>query len=120
MYPTATDGNRRNNRLFSDCSKDQIGQTINSKGNCFIPSEILACTVQQHDFSLSLSSYAEPLQQECGNGIVEGDEECDCKYNDTSKCEDIDPCCLPGECKLKDEAECRLVSHTPFLSAQLL
>ena len=59
--------------------------------------------------SLYISTlHAEPSQQECGNGIVEGDEECDCKYNETMLCESIDPCCRPGECKLWDWAECRL------------
>ena len=49
----------------------------------------------------------EPQEQECGNGIVEGDEECDCKYNDTVACSEIDPCCKPGECMLKEGAKCR-------------
>ena len=44
MYPTATDGNRENNRAFSSCSTEQIGQAISSKGSCFIPSEsTLSC-----------------------------------------------------------------------------
>lgn len=51
----------------------------------------------------------EPSGAECGNGIVEGDEECDCKYNETEACRSVDPCCIPGECKLIEDAECRWV-----------
>ena len=48
----------------------------------------------------------EPVQ--CGNGIVEGDEECDCGSNDTAECNMVDPCCVPGNCTLKEGAVCRL------------
>ncbi|XP_004717338.2 disintegrin and metalloproteinase domain-containing protein 30-like, partial [Echinops telfairi] len=40
----------------------------------------------------------------CGNGIVEGDEECDCGTK--GDC-DIDKCCEPG-CKLKPGANCSI------------
>ena len=50
-------------------------------------------------------TFIEPLNQVCGNSIVEGTEECDCGSNDT--CHENDPCCKPGECLLKDGATCR-------------
>ena len=50
----------------------------------------------------------EPFYQVCGNGIVEGDEACDCGSNDTDICHRNDPCCQPGKCELIDGADCRL------------
>ena len=44
---------------------------------------------------------------ECGNGVVEEGEECDCGSNDTAKCDMVDPCCNPGNCTLKEGAACR-------------
>ena len=41
----------------------------------------------------------------CGNGIVEGTEECDCGSNST--CKSNDPCCKIGECLLESNATCR-------------
>ena len=40
----------------------------------------------------------------CGNGFVEMGEECDCGPLDT--CDEVDPCCRPGECLLKEGAQC--------------
>ena len=45
----------------------------------------------------------------CGNQIVEEGEECDCGSSDTGDCDEVDPCCKPGECELKESAQCRLV-----------
>jgi hypothetical protein len=42
-------------------------------------------------------------EQECGNGIVEGDEECDC--GGTSGCGD-NACCDATTCKFKNGAIC--------------
>eukprot|EP00041_Stephanoeca_diplocostata_P000867 m.17478 g.17478 ORF g.17478 m.17478 type:complete len:898 (+) comp11236_c0_seq2:234-2927(+) len=55
MYPSASNGIYANNLLFSTCSRNQISSVLSSSGDC--------------------------LSQEtphCGNGIVEGDEVCDC------------------------------------------
>ena len=41
----------------------------------------------------------------CGNGIVEGTEECDCGSNST--CKSNDACCKIGECLLEANATCR-------------
>ena len=49
----------------------------------------------------------EPQMQMCGNGIVEGDEECDCGSIDPVQCDAVDPCCKPGNCTLKEGKDCR-------------
>jgi len=65
---------------------------------------------------LNNKSSTESGVQFCGNGLVEGDEECDCGYEEDCK----DKCCNPkhsgqqssDECKLKKDSsgkqyECR-------------
>ena len=42
--------------------------------------------------------------QTCGNGIIEGTEECDC--GSTTDCGTFDPCCVASTCKLKAGATC--------------
>jgi hypothetical protein len=39
----------------------------------------------------------------CGNGIVEGNEECDCLFGD---CQGTDPCCEASKCRLFPNADC--------------
>ena len=41
----------------------------------------------------------------CGNGIVEGDEVCDCGSDDTAECDIQDPCCTTN-CTLKPMTQC--------------
>ncbi|XP_033724952.1 disintegrin and metalloproteinase domain-containing protein 10-like isoform X1 [Pecten maximus] len=89
MYASATQGDLSNNNKFSDCSKDNISRVLNSitnetnKKNCFKQSGVAFC----------------------GNGLVEGDEECDCGYLDDCQ----DKCChakksgetTANDCKLR-------------------
>ena len=49
-----------------------------------------------------------PNSQECGNGIIEGDEECDCGSKDQEACRIADPCCTTN-CTLREGALCRYV-----------
>ncbi|CAI7994882.1 Disintegrin and metalloproteinase domain-containing protein 10 [Geodia barretti] len=85
MYPSATDGSRPNNNRFSECSVKDMGATIENNGGCFLK---------------------RPSQQECGNGVVEGDEECDCGSTEPAVCWERDPCCTPGNCTLNETAIC--------------
>ncbi|VDM29888.1 unnamed protein product [Toxocara canis] len=52
-----------------------------------------------------------PLQvsslRHCGNGVVDGEEECDCGPRD----ECFDPCCDPLTCTLRAHAQC--AAHQP-------
>ena len=41
----------------------------------------------------------------CGNGIVEGDEVCDCGSDDVVECNQRDPCCTTN-CTLRATALC--------------
>ena len=41
----------------------------------------------------------------CGNGIVEGDEACDCGSDNAATCDDQDPCCTTN-CTLKSTSLC--------------
>ncbi|XP_038058240.1 disintegrin and metalloproteinase domain-containing protein 10-like [Patiria miniata] len=67
MYPSATSGDKPNNKQFSDCSVNNMSLVVNAKASkCFVSSD-------------------RPV---CGNHILNVDEECDCGYDDqcTDKC----------------------------------
>lgn len=92
MYASATQGHQPNNQRFSPCSIRNISAVLSAilrgeqKENCF-----------QEDEG--------PF---CGNKIVEGDEECDCGYEEQECMED---CCYPREhqgkgCTRKPRAIC--------------
>ena len=51
--------------------------------------------------------FQESRLHQCGNGIVDGDEECDC--GPRNEC--FDPCCDPLTCTLRSHAQC--ASHQP-------
>ncbi|XP_077015994.1 disintegrin and metalloproteinase domain-containing protein 1-like [Tamandua tetradactyla] len=72
---------------FSNCSSDDFYQFLHEhKGACL--------------FNKPRHKSRKRRDAICGNGIMEGNEECDCGF----KCED-DPCC-DDTCKLKGDAEC--------------
>ncbi|KAK3698442.1 hypothetical protein QZH41_010011 [Actinostola sp. cb2023] len=56
------------------------------------------------------------INSKCGNGIREGDEECDC--GTPEMCKAKDPCCLPHDCRLKPSAMCSDLHHSCCKSCQ--
>ncbi|XP_017297657.1 disintegrin and metalloproteinase domain-containing protein 10 isoform X2 [Kryptolebias marmoratus] len=87
MYARATSGDKTNNNKFSICSIRNISAVLQKKRNdCFVES-------------------GQPI---CGNGLVEGEEQCDCGYSDQCK----DECCYNAneaedkKCKLKPGKKC--------------
>lgn len=87
MYARATSGDKLNNNKFSICSVRNISAVLLKKrDDCFVES-------------------GQPI---CGNGLVEGEEECDCGYSDQCK----DPCCYNAneeegkKCKLQPAKIC--------------
>ena len=52
MFASATDGSLPNNRQFSQCSRESMGQTIDVRGTCFIASEL-----RMHHWYLELSYF---------------------------------------------------------------
>ncbi|XP_064400640.1 disintegrin and metalloproteinase domain-containing protein 10-like [Halichondria panicea] len=82
MFPSATDGGLEE---FSICSRRSIGATLEARSSsCFVP---------------------EPSGSECGNGVVQSGEECDCGTKNETLCEAIDSCCTVN-CTLAPGAIC--------------
>eukprot|EP00051_Salpingoeca_urceolata_P016028 m.210977 g.210977 ORF g.210977 m.210977 type:complete len:1408 (+) comp18570_c2_seq2:346-4569(+) len=89
MFPVSVDGSEASNFVFSPCSQDQIGDTIN----------------QGVAFSAGGFCFSNRGDQICGNSIVEGTEECDCGSTDPTECALADPCCST-DCTLAPGAVC--------------
>lgn len=92
MYRSATTGREKNNKNFSDCSRNQMGPLLHA----------LVKNVPKFCFTKFNGSL-------CGNGIVEEGEECDCGYGGECK----DKCCFDASekdstkrCKLRPGASC--------------
>lgn len=109
MYPHSSDGDKENNKIFSNCSNKNITRLLES-----IFDETKRARNKNFCFSGKKSAF-------CGNGIVEqGDgtpgekpEDCDCGY----KNECTETCCHPRDpqkavdndkqaCKLKPRSNC--------------
>ncbi|XP_028906446.1 disintegrin and metalloproteinase domain-containing protein 17 [Ornithorhynchus anatinus] len=80
MYPIAVSGDHENNKMFSNCSKDSIFKTIETKAReCF----------------------QERSNKVCGNSRVDEGEECDPGIMNLNS----DPCCS-SSCMLKTGVQC--------------
>lgn len=77
MFAKATSGDKRNNRLFSPCSRTSMNNVMDVKGRC---TDRKCCFV----------AAAEAI---CGNMVVEEGEQCDCGYDDDESCRQ-DHCCV--------------------------
>ena len=72
---------------FSPCTQQDV---------CGMMSIIGTCLKDSIDLKTVQSSI-------CGNGVKEGNEECDC--GSPEECAS-NPCCQPGTCKLKEGKQC--------------
>ncbi|XP_076460150.1 ADAM 17-like protease [Babylonia areolata] len=88
MYAYSVNGYDSNNNVFSPCSKRDIGAVLASKAE--------ACFSKTPDEN-----------KLCGNGKVDGEEECDAGYLGQFN---LDPCCS-SECLLIGSATCSPVNH---------
>lgn len=92
MHTYSLNGYEANNKLFSPCSKRSIANVLAYRSqSCFLPDTDI----------------------KCGNGVVEGNEECDANHiadARTPDSEHSDPCCTI-ECKLKPDAQCSDLNH---------
>nr|XP_006823423.1 PREDICTED: disintegrin and metalloproteinase domain-containing protein 10-like [Saccoglossus kowalevskii] len=94
MYSKSSDGLHVNNNEFSECSIGNMTLVLDAKKNrCFT----------SPDFAI------------CGNGIVEGTEECDCGYE--YECED--KCCEPRKAAVSDSNACKLSKYIPGVECSL-
>nr|XP_036223994.1 disintegrin and metalloproteinase domain-containing protein 10 isoform X2 [Bactrocera oleae] len=73
MFARATSGDKKNNNKFSPCSLKSIEPVLNAKARS------------------AKGCFTEPQASICGNGVVEGDEQCDCGWEEDCK----DTCCFP-------------------------
>ena len=90
MYAYATDGSRRNNRIFSSCSIEQMSSIISSVGQ---------------DSETGCLRYAD---DKCGNSLLDNGEDCDCglEYNEVTGICNKDPCCNATSCSLVKGKDC--------------
>ncbi|VDN03744.1 unnamed protein product [Thelazia callipaeda] len=85
---------------FSKCSIARMHSVLQSGYlQCLLNKPLQACIY--FTIILFISAKASTLQQ-CGNGILDGEEECDCGPRE--QC--LDPCCDPLTCTLRAHAQC--------------
>lgn len=78
MHHKAQRADKPLSNFFSPCSKKTIASVIKTRGECL-----------------------KPHPSTCGNGIQEGDEECDC--GEEATCKSVDKCCTPSDTKLPEK-----------------
>ena len=92
MHTYSLNGYESNNKLFSPCSKRAIANVLSYRSpSCFIAE----------------------AKSVCGNGILEGNEECDAAHLSDGITPDsnrTDPCCTI-ECKFKPGVRCSDLNH---------
>ncbi|XP_078360304.1 disintegrin and metalloproteinase domain-containing protein 10-like [Oculina patagonica] len=76
MFGRSTNGDLKNNRLFSPCSREKMNAVMDVKGRC----NAFKCCFQDARGAI------------CGNMVVEKGEECDCGYVQDESCKK-DVCC---------------------------
>jgi len=96
-----------------DCPQQGFIMAAVGCGNCPGAEEeqFSPCSIQQFQDFLAGPGYSARCADDvpsggarnCGNGVVEEGEACDCGADD---CSDIDPCCDGAECQLQGDAEC--------------
>ena len=103
MYDKATSGDRKRNDRFSECSVNQIKANVDAKRPKVIDQN---AEVRPR---LCLESRQRMLSRGndlCGNGVIEGDEQCDC--GPEAYCKFLEPgrCCNWDTCKLNPGKVC--------------
>ena len=103
MYDKATSGDRLRNDRFSSCSIRQIMANVDAKRGRRLD---LNAKVRPR---LCLESY-ERMEERgdlCGNGVIDGDEECDCGHEEQCRSlEGNNSCCDWKKCKLNSGKIC--------------
>lgn len=87
MFPSATGNGLKE---FSSCSRRSIGNTLETRSSCFVQ---------------------RPSSGECGDGIVQPGEECDCGTKNETECVANDPCCTVN-CTLVAGANCSATANS--------
>jgi hypothetical protein len=102
MFDKATSGDRSRNDRFSSCSIRQIKDNVDAKRGKILDH---AAKIRPR---LCLESNDRMIKRGdlCGNGVVEGDEECDCGHKE--QCENFEPnsCCDWKTCKRNPGKTC--------------
>lgn len=104
MYPYAPTGTEPNNRIFSICSLRDISLNI----EWIIDEDLMCFDTPHYEGSHNDPNTTVDEGGNCGDGILDFGEECDC--GSSSFCLVRDKCCFPPNsdkpCKLRENAVC--------------